>query len=317
MIRFRLAALIASVGVMLGAFFGGAGVTSTIGALGAVSAIAGSFTVALSAGLAVAWMSRSGLPMSTSQAVVGAIIGWNLFTGSPTDRTVLMQIVSAWVLSPVIAAAFAMLLYLLARWWMRRSRMHILTLDAYTRAALILVGAIGAYALGANSIANVMGVFVPASPFRDHGFGPLVRITGTQQLFLLGSIAIAVGIHTRSARTMTTIGGQIFKLTPMMALLVVLAHTLALLLFTSESLQSALHRIGMPAPPLVPVSSTQAIIGAIMGVAILKGGRGIHLGTLGRVLLGWVMTPVIAGVLSYVLLVFVQNVFEQQVVAGR
>lgn len=314
MIRFRTAALLASAGVIVGATRGGAGASGTLGALGAVNAMAGSFTVALTAGLSVSGMNRSGLPVSTSQAIVGAIIGWNLFTGSPTDRGVLARIVSAWVVSPVIAALFAIGLYQLTRRWLRHRHAHMLTVDAYTRAGLVLAGTTGAYVLGANNIGNVMGVFVPASPFRPVDLGAMGEVGGTTQLFLLGALAIAVGIRTHSYRVMTTVGGQLFKLTPILALIVVLAHNLALFVFSSEALQGLLHRLGLPAPPLVPVSSTQAIIGAIIGVALVKGGKGVHYATLGRIVLGWVMTPLIACGMSFILLFVVQNVFEQVVV---
>jgi PiT family inorganic phosphate transporter len=315
MVSFRVAALIASVGVILGAVFSGAGATDTLGALGAVNAIAGSFTVALTAGLAVMMMNQSGLPVSTSQAIVGAIVGWNLFTISPTDHRALAHIVGAWFISPVLAAGIAVALYVITRWWLARSRIHLLSLDAYIRVALIVVGALGAYALGANNIANVMGVFVPASPFTTVDLAAGIRISGTEQLFLLGALAIAVGIYSHSYRVMTTVGSQIFKLTPVLALNVVLAHTIVLALFSSQSLQAALRAAGLPTLPLVPVSSTQAIIGAIIGIALVKGGHGVQWGTLGRVVAGWVVTPLLAGVMSFILLFFVQNVFELEVVA--
>lgn len=314
MLRFRTAALLASVGVVAGAMYGGVGVTETLGALGAVNALAGSFTVALSAGMTVTWMNHLGLPISTSQAIVGAIIGWNLFTGSPTDHGTLVQIVSAWVVSPLIAGGFAIALYWGVSRGLRHSRTHLLRMDAYTRAGLVVIGTTGAYALGANNIANVMGVFVPASPFEPVTLLPTLTIDGAQQLFLLGALAIAVGIYTNSYRVMTTVGGQLFTLTPVLGLIVVFAHNLALFIFSSVTLQAWLHQLGLPAPPLVPVSSTQAIIGAIVGIALVKGGKGLHYGTLGRVVAGWVMTPLLAGGLCFVLLFFVQNVFEQVVV---
>ena len=61
-------------------FISGAGTTSTLGKLGAISALRGAFMTALSAALSVLAMTRAGLPVSTSQAIVGAIIGWNLFS---------------------------------------------------------------------------------------------------------------------------------------------------------------------------------------------------------------------------------------------
>ena len=56
MIKFRTAAWIASVFVVLGAVCAGGGTTATIDALGSVNAVAGAFMVALSAALAVYWM---------------------------------------------------------------------------------------------------------------------------------------------------------------------------------------------------------------------------------------------------------------------
>jgi len=315
MVRFRMAALVASLGVIAGAVAGGAGTTGTLGSLGAVNAVGGSFTVALMAGVSVAWMNRIGIPVSTSQAVVGAIIGWNVFTGSSTDLRVLTTIVTAWVASPIIAGIIAVLLYQLARWSLRRFPMHLLEVDAWTRASLIIVGAFGAYSLGANNIGNVMGVFVPASPFETVRLGS-IEISGVQQLFMLGGLAIAVGIWTGSRRVMATVGSELFRLTPVMALVVVLAHSIALFLFASTGLQAMLIWAGLPTIPLVPVSSSQAIIGAILGVALARGaGTGVRLGILGRIAAGWLVTPIIAGVLSFVALFVMQNVFELQVVA--
>lgn len=314
MVSFKVAAAIASIFVILGSVIEGSGTTETLGHLGAVNAMAGSFTVALAAGLTIAWMTRARLPVATNQAIVGGIVGWNLFTGSPTDLTVLSQIVSTWFLSPILAALFAILLYLLFKRYLGKARIHMLRLDAYTRAGLIIVGAIGSYALGANNIANVMGVFVSASPFHDIPlFGGFV-ITGTMQLFLLGALAIAVGIYTYSRRMMHTVGSEIFKLTPILALIVVLAHTIVLFMFASRGLKSGLDAIGLPTIPLVPVSSSQAIVGAIFGIGLIKGARGINYKHLGRIALGWVMTPLFAALLTFVALFFVQNVFEQEVV---
>jgi inorganic phosphate transporter, PiT family len=315
MVRFRVAAVVASIFVIAGAVISGAGTTETLGALGAVNALAGSFTVALVAAVTVTWMTRLQLPVSTSQAVVGAIIGWNLFTGMPTDFAVLGRIVTTWIVSPVLTAVVALLLYQLARRVLGRSRMHLLELDAWTRAGLLVVGAFGAYSLGANNIANVMGVFVPASPFEDMFVNGTLLMSSAQQLFLLGAVAIAAGIFTYSHRVMRTVGGELFRLTPVTALIVVLSSSLVLFVFASRGLQQAIVSVGGPTVPLVPVSSSQAIIGGIVGIALARGGRGINSRVLGRIASGWVTTPVLAAALSFSALFFVQNVFEQEVVA--
>ena len=115
MVSFRKAVIVLSVFVVLGAVIQGDGASHTLSKLGAVNAIAGSFTVALAAAVTVLFMTRYKLPVSTSQAIVGAIIGWNLYSGNPTDYNSLTKIVATWVLCPILGAVFAILLYLLVK----------------------------------------------------------------------------------------------------------------------------------------------------------------------------------------------------------
>jgi PiT family inorganic phosphate transporter len=308
MIRFRTAAIIGSLFVIFGAVISGAGATGTLGKLGAVNALAGAFTVALAAALTVLWMTRLKLPVSTSQAIVGAIIGWNIYAKMPTDYTVLTKIVSTWVLCPVLSAGFAFMFFFLFRFIVSKMRCSIIRLDSYTRLALVLVGAFGSYSLGANNIANVMGVFVPISPFADSQYW-IFSISSAQKLFFLGGLAISAGIITYSKRVMETVGSNLFKLSPVAALVVVLSSSAVLFLFASEGLKFWLESRGLPSFPLVPVSSSQAVVGGVIGIGLAKGGRNINFGVLGRISIGWVATPIAAGLGAYILLFFVQNLF--------
>jgi PiT family inorganic phosphate transporter len=313
MIKFRTAAIICSVFVIIGAVAGGAGPSHTLGKLGAVNALPGSFTVALAAAITLTWMTRLRLPVSTSQAIVGAIIGWNLFSESLTDLESLTRIVSSWVICPILAAVFAVLLLKITQLLLRVIRPHLFRIDVATRYGLIIVGAFASYSLGANNIANVMGVFVPASPFGDLDVFGLFTLNAAQQLFLIGGIAISVGVFTYSKRVMLTVGSDLFRLSPIAALIVVLAQALVLFLFSSENLEHWLSSRGLPTIPLVPVSSSQAVIAAIVGIGIAKGGRNIQLSILGQVFWGWISTPIISAAISFALLFFVQNVFSQEV----
>ena len=312
MVRFRVAALVGSAFVIVGAVAAGTGASETLGRLGSVNALPGAFTVALAAAFTVLWMTRLRLPVSTTQAIVGAIIGWNLFSGMDTDFGALTTIVSSWVAGPLLAMVFSALLYFVVRAFLRRVRIGIILQDAYTRAALVLAGAFGAYSLGANNIANVMGVFVPVSPFsRTELLG--IGLSSPQQLFLLGGLAIAVGIFTYSYRVMQTVGNDLYKLSPVAALIVVLSHSLVLFLFASEDLKIFFEMRNIPWFPLVPISSSQAVVGGVLGIGIAKGGRNINLGLLARISMGWVSTPLAAAVTSFVLLFVVQNLFLLQV----
>lgn len=313
MVRFRTAAVLCSLFVILGAVWGGAGTTATLRKLGSVNAMAGAFMVTLSAALAVYWMTQLKLPVSTSQAIIGSILGWNLFSGSPTDYPSLARIVLSWGAAIVLTASLSAVLYILFRAVLRRLRIHLLALDAYTRAGLVAVGAFGAYSLGANNIANVMGVFAPVTPFHDITVAGWFTLSGVQQLFLLGGIAIAVGVFTYSRRVIQTVGNDLLKLTPLAGFIVVLAESLVLFLFSSKALEGWLLAHGLPAIPLVPISSSQAVIGGIVGIGIVRRGREIRYRILGEIALGWVATPILAGVVTFFGLFVLQNVFSLEV----
>ncbi len=312
MIKFKKAAIIASIFVILGAVLQGAGGSHTLGKLGSVDALGGAFTVALAAGIAVFWMTRLKLPVSTSQAVVGAIIGWNFFTHNPTDMSSLTKIVITWISGPILGGIFAVLLFLLLQFILKRSKVHLIRLDGYIKFALLVVGAFGSFSLGANNIANVVGVFVPSAPNITLDFG-FFALNGTQLLFLAGGISIAIGILTYSKKVMMTVGNSLMKLNSETAIVVVLAHSLVLFVFSSQSLSNLFVNIGLPPIPMVPVSSSQAIVGAILGIGILKGGRNIHMKVIGKIAIGWIITPIIAGLISFFALFFMSNVFNLQV----
>jgi PiT family inorganic phosphate transporter len=313
MIRFTTAAMICGVFVILGAVMSGGGAANTLGELGTVSALPGAFMAAFAAGLSVYLMVKTGLPVSTTQAIVGAIVGWNLFSATETNRATLTTILSTWVICPILSAVIAVVLYKATTWYLRKANFHMLRLDAYTRTALILAGAFGSYSLGANNIANVMGVFVPSSPFKDLSIAGAVDISSVQQLFLVGGLAIAVGVFTYSERVMMTVGSRLLPLSPVAAWVVVMAHSIVLFLFASRGLHALLTSHGLPTIPLVPVSSSQAAVGAVVGIGLLQGGRAIRWRTVGSVSLGWVVTPISAGIVCYIGLFFLQNVFGQEV----
>ncbi|RMF60104.1 MAG: inorganic phosphate transporter, partial [Calditrichaeota bacterium] len=138
----------------------------------------------------------------------------------------------------------------------------------------------------------------------------VLNLSGKQQLFLIGGLAIATGVYTYSERVMVTVGRNLFRLTPEAALVVVLANAMVLFLFASKSLESWLLAHGLPPIPLVPVSSTQAVIGALIGMGLVKRAKNINYGILGEIALGWVSTPIAAGVIAFISLFFLQNVFN-------
>lgn len=106
MVTFRKAAIVASVFFILGAVLQGSGTSHTLGKLGAVNALGRIIHSRTCCRDYNIYDDQVRPPISTTQAIVGAIIGWNFFTGNHT------------------AAQFSQLLYLPglpARLWERSS----------------------------------------------------------------------------------------------------------------------------------------------------------------------------------------------------
>jgi phosphate/sulfate permease len=308
MVTFRKAAIIASLFFILGAVIQGSGTSHTLEKLGAVNAIGGAFTIALAAAITIYMMTKFSLPISTTQAIVGAIIGWNLFTANHTDSRVLSTIVAAWAAGPVIGAVFAVLLYILLKQFKKSVKIHLIRFESFIKTGLILAGAFGAYSLGANNIANVMGVFIPAFNLQNIDLW-IFTLNSNQQLFLLGGIAVAAGIITYSWKVMETIGSNILELSSEAALTAVLAQSLVLFIFSSTGLSHFFVSIGLPPIPMVPVSSSQVIVGCILGIGLYKGARNINFKVLGEIAMAWVISPVASGLLTFFLLFFMKNIF--------
>ena len=137
---------------------------------------------------------------------------------------------------------FAVLLYIILRTIKKHSSIHLIRFESYIRTGLIIVGAFGAFSLGANNIANVIGVFVPAFNLQDLNLG-LFSLSSAQQLFLLGGLAIAAGILTYSKKVMETVGSNIVELSSEAALVTVLAQAMVLFIFSSSWFSSYFSKL--------------------------------------------------------------------------
>ncbi|MDD4519488.1 MAG: inorganic phosphate transporter [Alphaproteobacteria bacterium] len=312
MVSFKKAAFLTSLCLILGAFFSASGTAETMAGLGQVKGLAGAFTIAFSAAVALFMMTKAGIPVSSTQAIVGSFLGWNLYNQFSLPTLVMSKIFIAWILSPFLAGMMAFLLMKALRFYLYKRPIPILYVDAYLRLGLLIVGMFAAYAVGANNIPNVMGPFLFANPFQKFVlFG--YEISPLQQLFFLGASAMAVGVYTFSKRVVQTIGGDLLKMTSLDAFVIVASQGIVLFLFSSVSLQQFLLKMNLPTFPLVPVSNSEAIIGAIIGVSLSKGTKGLKYKEVLRIMRGWIISPFVAMILCFVALFFMANVFQLSV----
>lgn len=272
-VRYWTAVGLTAGAVIVGAYLAGAAGFATYNAL-ASQGLRSSFCVALAAGLTVTVMTWRGLPVSTTQAAVGAILGVALATGRDVEWGVLTRIVLSWITSPVAALLIAYLLHRVVSPRIERKLAGLLWYDRTVRLGIIGIGIWGAYALGANNVANVTGVYVGAG---------LVTVPIAA---LIGGGSIALGVLTFSRPVMETVGERLVSLGSWPALLALTAQAVVLQVFSL---------IG------VPVSASQAVVGAVVGIGLVKGVAEVNVRQLVAIFAGWVLTPLGAGGVGYLL----------------
>jgi PiT family inorganic phosphate transporter len=269
MLRFWTAAVLAASFVLIGALLEGQsgietlkGLTSFTYQQALVATIAAASTVTI--------MTLFGLPVSTSQAVVGAILGIG-FLNRQLNLAGLGKVVVCWLGTPVGGMLMAIIVYRLLAALANRTNPNIFQVDMLLRISLIAAGSYGAYALGANNVANVTAIFVGAD------------MLNVFPATLIGGLSIGLGILTFSKPVMETVGKKLVSLDPFSALVVVLAEAITVHIYAMVG---------------VPVSTSQAVIGAVLGVGIIKGANIIKRRMLAGILLAWFLTPLIACVLA-------------------
>ena len=265
MVRYWTAAALCAVFVLVGALLEGQAGIETLSGLTSID-LEQAVVITVAAGLTVTIMTVFGLPVSTSQAAVGAILGIGFFN-QEVNVAGLGKVVACWFGTPTGAVLVALVLYKTLALVYNRLRISLFQADMLLRAALVVAGSYAAYALGANNVANVTAVFV--------GAGTLTVFAAA----LIGGLSIAFGVVTYSRGVMETVGRKLVRLDPFSALVVVLAEGLTVHFYTVLG---------------VPVSTSQAVIGAVLGIGIIKGAQTIKRKTLYGIFTGWFLTPPVA-----------------------
>ncbi len=269
MVRFKTAILAASIFVILGSLIEGKSGIETISSISAMNLNKAAIS-SLAAAISVTIMTILKLPVSTSQAVVGSIIGVGIMQKN-IELAGLNKILLCWIGTPIGACIISIILYLVLAKGLNRLRLSLWDYDFFMRSSLIIAGCYGAYALGANNVANVTAVF--------YGAGLLSINSATA----IGGASIALGILTFSRGVMNTVGKGIIKLDAYSALIVVLSNAITIHIYAI---------IG------VPVSTSQAVVGSVLGIGLLKRAEALKRGPIIGVFSGWIATPIIAAFFS-------------------
>jgi len=220
-----------------------------------------------------------GLPSSSSHALIGGLVGAGLAGGVTVQwDSVIDKVVIPMFLSPVVGGLLAFLLMVAILWAFRRAK------PGPTQRGFRMAQTVSASAMalghGLQDAQKTMGVIVLAlvvGGYQDDFHIPWWVV-------VLAASAISLGTYSGGWRIMRTLGRRIIEIDPARGFA---AETVASsVLYTTAYVFEA------------PISTTQAITGSIMGAGATKGRKAVRWGVAGNILVAWVLTIPMAGLVA-------------------
>jgi inorganic phosphate transporter, PiT family len=290
-LRPQHALLMATAFNFIGAFAGTA-VAKTIGA-GLVNEetttqaiVAASLIGAITWNLITWWL---GLPSSSSHALIGGLLGATVVAagfGAINVNGVITKVIIPLISSPVLGFVLAFLLMIGLSW-----TVYLLTrrpdgpdrrfLSNLFRRLQIFSAAFMAFAHGSNDAQKTMGIITLAL----FSAGVITTIEVPFWVIVVSATALSLGTAVGGWRIMETMGHRVVELEPIHG-------------FAAETTAASIIYTG--AHFGIPLSTTQVISSAIMGVGASRGIRGVNWGVARRILFAWVLTIPAAGLFGAV-----------------
>ena len=151
-----------------------------------------------------------------------------------------------------------------------------------SRILLIMVAAAMSFSFGANDVANSAGPL--AAIFYALGYGDIS--TSAWYAIIVSAIGLSAGIAMWGSKVIGTIGEKITPLSPSTAYVAQMAATLSMLVVS---------RLGLP------VSTSMAIVGGVMGVGFSRGIKSINTRLISRIFGLWLIALPATMIIAYML----------------
>ncbi len=142
-----------------------------------------------------------------------------------------------------------------------------------------------AFAHGANDVANAVGPLAGILSIYEHGYiGAAVEVPG--YVLAIGGFGISLGIFTWGYKVIKTVGCSITELTNTRGFSITFSAATSVIIASKMGL---------------PVSTTHAVVGAVVGIGLARGLEAVDFRVLNRIFLAWVVTLPVAAVLGYLI----------------
>ena len=131
------------------------------------------------------------------------------------------------------------------------------------------------FAHGSNDVAIAVG---PVAAVIDVSQMLRQNVTeGTWSVWFIpvGCLSVVIGLMMYGRKVIATVGSGITALTPSRAFSATLAAAVTVILSTSTG---------------IPVSATQTLVGAVLGVGLARGIGALNIGVIRNILLSWLVT---------------------------
>ena len=284
LISFRNAVILVAIFCILGALLQGQYVMRTIGK-GIVKTDLSYLAVIIalvSSGFFVTLATFYRIPTSTSQAIVGGVVGIGLALGAEIDKSKFISIIESWIICPIMVMVLAFTLMHILNRILRKFESRTFLMQHAMGWLAILSACYTAYALGANHAGTAVG------PIANLGiFHPII-------LLFMGGVSIALGAATYGRKVADTVGKGITPLDIPSAFVAQISSAFGMHFFSVLG---------------IPVSTSSAIVGAVVGVGLVKGMKAISKRTVMIIFLGWFLTPTFTAAAAFVLHKLIKAVF--------
>jgi inorganic phosphate transporter, PiT family len=201
------------------------------------------------------FFNRFRMPTSTIQILVFSVVGVALASGTGVGWRSIEHLVAVWAAAPVAAIVLALLSTL---------ALDRLPLGGRIGAALVAVGAVAAFAMGANDVSNASGALVGTGTFGPPAAGAI------------GGAGIALGVLTWGKPLLQRVAFEIVEVDRAMATAAQLVQAGVVLAAVAFGFFTSLN---------------QALVGAMAGAGLARGRETVHLSTLLSILQGWLLGP--------------------------
>ena len=160
---------------------------------------------------------------------------------------------------------------------------------------MVLTACCMAFAHGSNDVANAIGPLAAVVAVVNSGGEIASKSPLVWWILPLGAVGIVMGLAIFGQRVMQTIGKNITHLTPSRGFAAELAAASTVVIASGTGL---------------PISTTQTLVGAVLGVGMARGIAAINIGVVRNIVVSWVVTLPAGAGLSIIFFYMIKGIFN-------